>query len=363
GNALVATATSTVDNTSEFSTSVNTITSINPYVVTSPDTTGEGSLRWTINNANMAGGNVAISFDITSCYGTFCSIDLNAALPSITTSGVTINGYTQNGASVNTASYPSAFNGSINIIVDGTGAGSVDGLTIDGANNTTIKGLAINNFDGDGVLVTGSGTGNKIQGSYIGVWFDGTSDAGNTGSGVYVNLTSETIIGSNGDGTGEAWERNLIAANDSYGVYVSGTTTSISGNFVGVTYEGSVALGNTTGGIFINSSYAQIGTDNDGTDDTTEGNIISGNTGTGIYVTGTGATANTIAGNYIGVGQDGSLDLGNGTHGVWLLSSASDNTIGGVDNDTVNVIAYNGDAASEYGIYLSGADTDNNKIY
>ncbi|OVE80807.1 hypothetical protein BVY03_05415, partial [bacterium K02(2017)] len=91
--------------------------------------------------------------------------------------------------------------------------------------------------------------------------------------------------------------------------------------------------------------------------------MISGHSGTGIYITGTGATANTIAGNYIGVGQDGSLDLGNGTHGIWLLSSASDNTIGGVDNDTVNVIAYNGDAASEYGVYLSGANTDNNKIY
>ncbi|OVE79652.1 hypothetical protein BVY02_02610, partial [bacterium J17] len=235
-------------------------------------------------------------------------------------------------------------------------------MSIDGANNTTIKGLAINNFDGDGVLVTGSGTGNKIQGSYIGVWFDGTSDAGNTGSGVYVNLTSETIIGSNGDGTGEAWERNLIAANDSYGVYVSGTTTSVAGNFLGVTYEGSVALGN-AGGVFINSSYAVIGTNNDGTNDSTEGNVSSGHSGTGIYITGTGSTANTIAGNYIGVGQDGSLDLGNGTHGIWLLSSASDNTIGGVDNDTVNVIAYNGDAASEYGVYLSGANTDNNKIY
>ncbi|OVE81302.1 hypothetical protein BVY03_04185, partial [bacterium K02(2017)] len=369
GNVLVATASNTFNDTSEFTTNYYTISNTLGYEVTKVDDTNDGvcnadcSLREAITAANAAGGNVTISFDVTSCYTSICLFEPNSALPSLTANNITIDGYTQSGAVANTADWPNALNGTLNIVIDGGSAGAgAEGLDLDGASNSTVKGLVINNFGGEGVYVHGGGTNIRIEGNYIGVWFEGTSDKGNTGSGVYINDSSGNYVGTDGDGSGDAAERNLIAGNSAYGIRASGTTTQISGNFIGVTYEGSVAISSGGDGIYIDSSYNIIGTDNDGGVDSTEGNIISSHVGSGIYITGAAATANTIAGNYIGVGFDGSLDLGNGLHGIWILNAANDNTIGGMASDTVNIVAHNGDAASEYGIYIDDADTDQNRI-
>ena len=58
-------------------------------------------------------------------------------------------------------------------------------------------------------------------------------------------------------------------------------------------------------------------------------NIISGNARDGVEITSTGATANLVAGNFIGTDKNGSMAIGNAT-GVEIDSSATGNTIGGV---------------------------------
>src|SRR5439155_754964 len=65
------------------------------------------------------------------------------------------------------------------------------------------------------------------------------------------------------------------------------------------------------------------------------GNRIAGNTGHGVEVTnvgGAGATGNLIVGNYIGVANDGTTDLGNDRDGV-LIFGVAGNTVGGTDAD------------------------------
>ncbi len=90
-------------------------------------------------------------------------------------------------------------------------------------------------------------------------------------------------------------------------------------------------------------------------------NVISGNTGSGISLSGSDGVA--IVGNYIGVGADGTTDKGNGTHGILLASDSDSVAIGGATDAKANIVAYNGDAASEYGISISDSLSDINNIY
>lgn len=69
------------------------------------------------------------------------------------------------------------------------------------------------------------------------------------------------------------------------------------------------------------------------------GNLIAGNRGDGIFV-GNG-TANVLQGNCIGTNAGGSVGLGNALNGVHLVN-ASGTTIGGSADGASNVIAYNG---------------------
>ena len=86
---------------------------------------------------------------------------------------LTINGYSQSGAAAN--SLANADNAVILIQLDGVGAGAnVTGLTLGaGSGGSTIKGLDIVRFAGDGILVLSDG--NSILGNFIGVDPTGTT--------------------------------------------------------------------------------------------------------------------------------------------------------------------------------------------
>ena len=109
-------------------------------------------------------------------------------LPPITEQ-VTIDGYTQPGSSPNTKAVGN--DAALKIVLDGSNASSGgDGLTIDGASNSLIKGLVINRFSGDGIDVFGGSTagtvGTRIEGNFIGTDVTGTLDKGNGRDGVSV---------------------------------------------------------------------------------------------------------------------------------------------------------------------------------
>ena len=76
-------------------------------------------------------------------------------------------------------------------------------------------------------------------------------------------------------------------------------------NLIGVTADGSQALGNLGDGVVVTSSRTQVG----------PGNVISANQ-VGLDISGAATTGITVVGNLIGTDLTGEFDLGNAFQGV-----------------------------------------------
>jgi hypothetical protein len=274
---------------------------------------------------------------------------------------VVIDGYTQPGASHNTLA--NADNAVLLVELNGASAGTgtakvgIAGLTFGaGSGGSTVSGLVINHFSGDGILVQSSG--NTITGNFIGTNPAGTTGGNgmgnaNTGfdmatpfrAGIYIDNASSNVIGGT---TPDA--RNIVGGNILDNIHVVGDTgaafNSVLGNFVGVNAAGTGILyfsgfwGIEVSGVnaFVNS----IG-------GTTSGarNVIGGNAD-GIDLD-DGAHANLVQGNFVGVGADGVTATANRLHGVALRNQGgspgvSSNLIGGMQAGAGNLVANNGAA-------------------
>ena len=110
------------------------------------------------------------------------------------------------------------------------------------------------------------------------------------------------------------------------------------------------SYGTIGGGVVIEggASGNQIGTDG-AAGDSGERNIISGNDNDGVDLFGAGTSGNVVAGNWIGLGQNGT-GLGNQGDGVYVVGRASGDTIGGTAAGAGNVIDGN-----YYGIQLDAS--------
>ena len=133
-----------------------------------------------------------------------------------------------------------------------------------------------------------------------------------------------------------------------------GNNNTIQNNWVGIDATGA-AKPNGGDGILITvgASGNQIG----GTGPN-QGNIIAGNTGNGILIRNAGSDNNIIEGNRIGLSLDGLTKIANGIHGVMVIDTASNNTIGGTAPGAGNVIS----GSVQDGIYIADAGTDGNVI-
>jgi CSLREA domain-containing protein len=115
-----------------------------------------------------------------------------------------------------------------------------DGLRIEGGHSNTIGGLSsadrnvISGNNGDGVEISGGGTGNKIYNNYIGVNATGSGSLANNNHGINVNSSSNNLItygnsiGHNGIagvavsvGNGNLISSNSIFENASTGIQLS----------------------------------------------------------------------------------------------------------------------------------------------
>ncbi len=103
---------------------------------------------------------------------------------------------------------------------------------------------------------------------------------------------------------------------------------------------------NTGLGVFIinNALQNRIGTNGDGVNDELERNVISGNFGDGIKIQ-NGSNQNSVAGNYIGTDNTGSVPVANARFGVFI-QTANSNRIGTdsnglADTNEGNVISGN----------------------
>ena len=283
---------------------------------------------------------------------------------------VTINGYSQGGASVNTLA--NADNAVILIELNGTAAGAgANGLTLGpGSGGSTVRGLVINRFAGDGIVLQSNG--NTVAGNFVGVDPTGTTRMPNgtfpvSGNGILVENASNNVIG----GTSPA-DRNIASGNAIDGIHVVGSRTApatgnlIQGNFVGVAADGISSVGNRTepapapGAAEGNNLF---GIEISGGDNNTVGGTVAGArnvvgfNGAGIEVD-NGGQGNLIQGNFSGVGADGVTPAGNLLHGIVLRSSngfaaplgpaqpnepgVSFNLIGGTAAGAGNLVEFNG---------------------
>ncbi len=300
------------------------------FMVTNTSDSGTGSLRDAINRANTAAGADIIEFNIPGA-GVQTLIP-TSPLPTIMDS-LTINGRSQPG-----------FQDRPLIEISGVNAGtSANGLRL--SSPTTVLGLTINRFAQSGIRMDAGS--NIIESSFIGTDNSGLFEAGNGGSGILVNGTSNNVIGSTVAGRG-----NLISGNKSHGIEITGSSAAkntVLGNIIGLDRAGSQDLGNTGSGIFIlGGGFNQIGGP-----DPAQRNLISGNDSpfAGIFIQGFSARSNTIQNNYIGTNMTGSVAVGNTGAGVMLLG-ASRNLIGGTAEGVGNIISGN----QNQGINLQGSD-------
>lgn len=324
------------------------------YVVTNTNVSGTGSLSQAILDSNARSGQDAIVFNIPGS-GVHRIDFTQGSLPAITDSLI-VDGYTQPGSHPNTLSVGD--DAVILIHIDGAKRAGFIGLSLSGANaaNCLIRGLAITgyqygpspfgsffpNVGGHAIQVSpDAGTGNLVQGNFIGVYPDGLTPGQNS--------TGVRIDGPATVGGVDPAARNVISGN-SAGIDVRFKGTVIIGNYVGTDATGTRAVGNVEG-IAIATSDVVVGGPFAG-----QGNLISGNVGDGIdlgfevaYHTLGHADRAIVQGNLIGTSADGVGPLGNQSAGVAVVIS-SNSMIGGPDPSAGNVIAFNGDA----GVYVTG---------
>lgn len=225
-------------------------------------------------------------------------------------------------------------------ISDGAHANLI-GTNGDGISDTLERNIISGN-DRAGVFMWEEGTDqNAVAGNYIGTNASGNAVIPNGWSGVIIDTGSaNNRIGTDGNGTADALEGNLISGNADSGVSLRNTNDNvIAGNLVGVNAAGDVAFPNDGHGVTLNAATGnRIGTNADGIADALERNVISGNNSSGIHIY--TAENNIIAGNYIGTNVAGNMAIPNKYRGVHIQAS-SNNRVGGIVTAERNVISGN----------------------
>jgi parallel beta-helix repeat protein len=310
------------------------ITKAATYTVTNTNDSGAGSLRQAIINAELNGGADTIEFDS----GFSGTISTSSNLPAFTEQ-VTVDGTTANNVNP----------GGPDIVIDGTGETWC--LSFTGGSGHIVKGITTvsctrgldftSGVTGATIGGTGSRDDNVMIGSSAGIAITGSSNITALNNST-VNAAGANVIGiaitdsaSNitiGDATGAT--QNLISNNTSHGIsVVDSSTVSIIGNYIGVDATGNAAATNGGNGILVGAGNTGVTI---GGTTANERNIISGNTSVGVAV---GSDSTVIEGNYIGLGANGTSDLGNGSNGIAIASDS--NTIGGSTSASRNVISGN----------------------
>ena len=281
------------------------------FTVTNVNDNGVGSLRQAILSSNALSGTSVNSINFQIASGGVETIELQSELPAVI-HPVTIDGTTEPG----TGSAP-------RIVLDGKGAGSgVSGISFN-KSDSTLKGVAVDNFSEYG-LVLYTGSSNTIIDDYVGLTPAGNA-AGNGHNGVLVctNASHNTITG------------NVISDNGGNGVEIcSGANHNVvTGNLVGTTPNGSAALPNSDAVKIEGNAY-----DNTiGGTATSAGNVLSGNRGSGVEID--SASGNVIVGNLVGTSASGTTALANGLSGVLIEDGSHGNVIGGTAPGAGNVLS------------------------
>lgn len=315
---------------------------------------------------------------------------------------VHIDGYTQPGSKKNTNPILAANNAKIDIVLDSrngghtpmnapvdpadtnTGFGDDESGVIGffGVSNFRVEGLSIiaAPVTSDGVAIYGlalaHGASGQIAGCWIGIDPNGKDVAGPADAIAAFRyrgqdgdtLVNDVVVGVGKNSTNPRGEFNVIIGEPAIPIIIEGNNTRIAGNFLMVYPDGvhdyNVSLnpdlaGDFEGAIEIGrgGDNTVIGTDGDGVNDADERNIIGGTLPPALdgydhtieFYSGT-QTGIIVAGNYIGIGVDGSTRFTNGVPALNASGNSSSYRVGSDFNGVSdalegNVIANNWPAA------------------
>jgi hypothetical protein len=306
------------------------------FTVTNTNATGPGSLAQAITDANNLAGADTIPFDVPGA-GVHTITVTGDGLPVII-DDVTIDGYTQPGATENTLSVGD--NAVILIQIDGGGPASAAGGLAFGNGTSIVRGLSLTGFSlipNAAAISSGSGLLLPVATTIEGNFIGITPDGSVRGNQVGVEANDNDVVGG---ATPE--KRNIISGNE---VGISGSPTVL-GNYIGTDPSGlKEGFGNV---IAIRNALIVGGTE------TGAANVITGN-----YVGISASSDAIIQGNLIGPFADGSPAFGNQ---IGIQIAGAQNQIGGLGPNEGNVIAYNYTAVSVLAPSITLPSTSGNSI-
>src|SRR5262249_18438211 len=181
---------------------------------------------------------------------------------------------------------------------------------------------------------------NDIVGNFICPDISGSIARGNGTNGIVIVDSTATNIGGRNSGSRSIISGNGFSGappNEGHGIAFWGSSTAnfVEGNYIGTDVSGMLALGNARDGIFL-----QLGAGGNTIGGTAAGtsNIIAANGWHGIEID---STYNTVSGNYVGlgVGPGAWVPLGNGKDGVFLDTTAQNNTIRATSAAAIHLIS------------------------
>lgn len=225
-------------------------------------------------------------------------------------------------------------------------AGNLIGTDGDGVGDAAERNVISGNIQSGIVLGFADAHDNVIAGNLIGTDITGTAALANLQNGIEsLNGAHGNRIGTDGNGVGDAAERNVVAASGSTGITMfDAHDTVIAGNFIGTDVAGTVALSPPGIGILVygGSTAIRMGTDGNGAGDAQERNVIAASGLADVVIF--QASDCVVAGNHVGVDSTGSGAVGASQHGVYvhLASNIRIGTDGNALADAIegNVIAH-----------------------
>ncbi|MBO3099162.1 T9SS type A sorting domain-containing protein [Gelidibacter pelagius] len=251
-------------------------------------------------------------------------------------------------------------------------------------NNNSIGGTSVNSrnvISGNdtGISLT-SGRNNLVIGNYIGLNAAGNGAVPNAiGVSIRAASTNTTVGGA------DPSNRNIISGNSNFGISVSGIGHNIQNNYIGLNAQGTGVISNGYEGLILGGTL----TDTKVSHNTISGNgtimgrsinvsfvlaeevhfysnkvgtLPDGNTG--VINVGVGLTLNSSSNNRIGgtTAAEGNIFGNHGTHGILMVENSSNNSVGynsiGVGLDGTSNIGNN-----YSGIFITGANTGNSIKY
>jgi hypothetical protein len=324
------------------------------YTVNRLSDSGYRSLRWAIERANAHAGADTIAFEPALAGGT---IRPKSALPTLTDFYTTIDGDIDG-------------DGDPDICLNGSAVGPTGGLHVN-AGYCTIRGLSIVRFAFDGIYLQNAD--HCVIGScHLGADLTGALARPNGHDQIVLVESHYNTIGGPTPS-----DRNIIEAgamaNQAGVCIIDGIGNHVCNNNIGLARNGVTSFPGaetgTCGVKLVRATVLSLGFTRDVPSRPPgyycEENIIGGNSlaernvigGAEVGVQLDDADINTIQGNYIGLGRDGSTTSWIPGRGLELKGGASNNQIGGPSAPARNVISGCADA-----VRLTDAGTDGNKI-